>query len=146
MEQCSDIFKANEDADLLQTLRSAGQSGERNRVDEISVKFQEHAEQLQEVWHWTQTVSVILKPFFVRRTYKKTYIPWRLWSAQVWKETASITIETNSPAWLWQWFPAFRIESNCGATRYLTSRTLVAVISRVILLSPFFRRVNCYAT
>ena len=49
MEQCSDIFKSNEDADLLQTLRSAGQSGERNRVDEISVKFQEHAEQLQEV-------------------------------------------------------------------------------------------------
>ena len=49
MEQCSDIFRANEDADLLQTLRSAGQSGERNRVDEISVKFQEHAEQLQEV-------------------------------------------------------------------------------------------------
>ena len=68
MEQCSDIFKANEDADLLQTLRSAGQSGERNRVDEISVKFQEHVEQLQEVWHWTQTVSVILKPFFFRRT------------------------------------------------------------------------------
>ena len=49
MEHCSDLFKANEDADLLTALRTGGQSGERARVDEISVKFHEHAEQLTEV-------------------------------------------------------------------------------------------------
>ncbi len=49
MEQCSDIFKSNEDHDLLTVMKNAGLSGERPRVDEISVKFEEHTEQLQEV-------------------------------------------------------------------------------------------------
>ena len=49
MDQASEIFKVNEDHELLTALKIAGQSGQVERVDEISVKFEEHSEQLQEV-------------------------------------------------------------------------------------------------
>lgn len=49
MDQASDMFKSNEDHELLTTLKTAGMAGQRERVDELSVKFEEHSEQLQEV-------------------------------------------------------------------------------------------------
>jgi hypothetical protein len=49
MDQASDVFKTNEDHDLLMALKTAGLNSELNRVNEITVKFEEHSEQLQEV-------------------------------------------------------------------------------------------------
>ncbi|KAL5005886.1 hypothetical protein ScPMuIL_017044 [Solemya velum] len=49
MEQASELFKANEDHDLLNALRMAGVSGEVDRVGEVTVKFEEHTDQLEEV-------------------------------------------------------------------------------------------------
>ena len=49
MDQASEVFKTNEDHELLSFLKNAGMAGERGRVDEFSVKFNEHSEQLQEV-------------------------------------------------------------------------------------------------
>lgn len=49
MDQASDVFKLNEDHELLAALKSAGLSGLKERVDELSVKFEEHADQLMEV-------------------------------------------------------------------------------------------------
>ena len=52
MDQASDLFKTNEDHELLAGLKAAGLSGEAGAVDELSVKFEEHSEQLQEVGPW----------------------------------------------------------------------------------------------
>ena len=60
LDQASEVFKSNEDHELLTSLKAAGMSGERERVNELSVKFEEHSEQLQEVnqlkmmggWGW----------------------------------------------------------------------------------------------
>ena len=49
MDQASELFKSNEDHILLQSLRTSGIEGESNRVEELSVKFEEHIEQLEEV-------------------------------------------------------------------------------------------------
>ncbi|XP_064646308.1 alpha-catulin-like isoform X1 [Lineus longissimus] len=49
MDQASDVFKTNEDHDILMALKTAGLNGEVDRVNEITVKFEEHSEQLQEV-------------------------------------------------------------------------------------------------
>ena len=49
MDQASDLFKTNEDHELLAALKQAGLSGEPARVDELAVKFEEHSDQLQEV-------------------------------------------------------------------------------------------------
>ncbi|XP_060582034.1 alpha-catulin-like isoform X2 [Ruditapes philippinarum] len=49
MEQASELFKCNEDHMLLRSLQTAGISGEVGSVDELSVKFEEHIEQLEEV-------------------------------------------------------------------------------------------------
>ena len=49
MDQASELFKSNEDHVLLHSLRMAGIEGECNRVEELSVKFEEHIEQLEEV-------------------------------------------------------------------------------------------------
>ena len=49
MEQASEVFKTNEDHELLSALKTAGWNGEKERVDELSVKYEEHSEQLQEV-------------------------------------------------------------------------------------------------
>mgnify|MGYP000028244596 CR=1 FL=1 len=49
MEQASDLFKSNEDHILLHSLQTAGVSGEVGSVDELSVKFEEHVDQLEEV-------------------------------------------------------------------------------------------------
>ncbi|KAK2143373.1 hypothetical protein LSH36_848g00063 [Paralvinella palmiformis] len=49
MDQASDVFKTNEDHELLTALKNAGFQGERDRIAELSVKFEEHSEQLQEV-------------------------------------------------------------------------------------------------
>ncbi|KAL3854374.1 hypothetical protein ACJMK2_013646, partial [Sinanodonta woodiana] len=49
MDQASELFKTSEDHDLLKALKAAGLNGEMHTVEEISVKFEEHMEQLEEV-------------------------------------------------------------------------------------------------
>lgn len=49
MNQASELFKSNEDGDLLTSLRQFAAMGAVERVREISVKFDEHSEQIQEV-------------------------------------------------------------------------------------------------
>lgn len=49
MDQASELFKINEDHDLLKGLKLHGLAGRPDKVDELSVKFREHAEQLEEV-------------------------------------------------------------------------------------------------
>ncbi len=56
MDQASEVFKTNEDHSLLGNMKTAGFKGEKDRVDELAGKFEEHSEQLQEVggqwYHW----------------------------------------------------------------------------------------------
>jgi len=49
MDQAADVFKLNEDQALLSSLKAAGLGGQTDKVNELSVKFEEHSEQLQEV-------------------------------------------------------------------------------------------------
>ncbi|XP_013408473.1 alpha-catulin isoform X2 [Lingula anatina] len=49
MDQASEVFHSNEEQELFTALRNAGSNGEKGAVDEVSVKFEEHSEQLQEV-------------------------------------------------------------------------------------------------
>lgn len=49
MDQASELFKCNEDHVLLRNLQTAGIAGEVGSVDELSVKFEEHIDQLEEV-------------------------------------------------------------------------------------------------
>ncbi|XP_052829405.1 alpha-catulin isoform X1 [Octopus bimaculoides] len=49
MDQASELFKVNEDHDLLKGLKIHGLAGSPDKVDELSVKFREHSEQLEEV-------------------------------------------------------------------------------------------------
>ncbi|BFZ21985.1 hypothetical protein BsWGS_25024 [Bradybaena similaris] len=49
MSQASDLFRQNDDEGLLKSLRVAGVAGELDRVEELTVKFSEHQEQLEEV-------------------------------------------------------------------------------------------------
>jgi hypothetical protein len=58
MDQASELFKANEDHDLLKCLKLAGINGDVRKVEELSVKFEEHREQLEEVLKWT-TIYII---------------------------------------------------------------------------------------
>ena len=61
MDQASDVFKSNEDQDLIASLRTAGTGGQRERIDELAVKFQEHSEQIQEVSSFRYNVVNFLK-------------------------------------------------------------------------------------
>jgi len=49
LDQAADVFKLNEDQALLTSLKAAGVAGLTDKVNELSVKFEEHSEQLQEV-------------------------------------------------------------------------------------------------
>jgi len=49
MEQASELFRSSEDHALLRSLQTAGIAGEVGSVDELSVKFEEHIDQLEEV-------------------------------------------------------------------------------------------------
>lgn len=49
MDQASELFKANEDHEILKHLKAAGGSGDQQRVAEMAVKFEEHMQQLEEV-------------------------------------------------------------------------------------------------
>ncbi|XP_046556025.1 alpha-catulin-like [Haliotis rubra] len=49
MDQASELFKMNEDHELLQGLRIAGMNGDVDQVEELTIKFEEHQEQLEEV-------------------------------------------------------------------------------------------------
>ena len=49
MDQASELFKSNEDHEILKRLRAAGASGDQQRVTEMTVKFEEHMQQLEEV-------------------------------------------------------------------------------------------------
>ena len=55
MDQASEVFKTNEDHELLTSLKQAALQANKARVDELAQKFQEHSEQIQEV-------SVFAKP------------------------------------------------------------------------------------
>ncbi|KAI8738521.1 alpha-catulin [Biomphalaria glabrata] len=49
MSQASDLFRQNDDECLLKALKKSGLSGDFDRVEELTVKFSEHQEQLEEV-------------------------------------------------------------------------------------------------
>ena len=49
MDQASEVFKTNQDHELLAALKQAGGQGNEVKAREISQQFQEHAEQIQEV-------------------------------------------------------------------------------------------------
>ena len=49
MTQASDLFHQSADEGLLKALRMSGIQGQLDRVEELTVKFSEHQEQLQEV-------------------------------------------------------------------------------------------------
>ena len=49
LDQASEIFRSNDDQDLLANLKEAGVMGDLDKMEEHSVKFSEHSEQLQEV-------------------------------------------------------------------------------------------------
>ncbi|XP_048777527.1 alpha-catulin-like isoform X2 [Ostrea edulis] len=49
MDQASELFKANEDHEILKHLKAAGSSGDQQRVTEMTIKFEEHMQQLEEV-------------------------------------------------------------------------------------------------
>ena len=49
MDQASEVFKTNEDHELLTSLKQAALQANKARVDELAQKFQEHSEQIQEV-------------------------------------------------------------------------------------------------
>lgn len=49
MSQASDLFRQNDDEGLLKALRVSGLAGDLNHVEELTVKFSEHQEQLEEV-------------------------------------------------------------------------------------------------
>ncbi|XP_066263929.1 alpha-catulin-like isoform X1 [Branchiostoma lanceolatum] len=48
LDQASEIFKTNEDHDILSTLKMSGTQGDAGRVEEYCGKFAEHSEQLIE--------------------------------------------------------------------------------------------------
>ncbi|XP_071792052.1 alpha-catulin-like isoform X2 [Asterias amurensis] len=48
LDQASEIFRSNDDQDLLANLKEAGSLGDLDRMEEHSGKFSEHSEQLQE--------------------------------------------------------------------------------------------------
>lgn len=58
MDQASEVFKSNEDGELINALKAAGLAGQRERVDELSVKFEEHSEQVQEVCKLLRHIAV----------------------------------------------------------------------------------------
>ena len=49
LDQASEIFRCNDDQDLLASLKESGAAADLDRVEEHSLKFSEHSEQLQEV-------------------------------------------------------------------------------------------------
>jgi hypothetical protein len=49
MEQASELFRRNEDHELLASLRAAGQEGDIQHAEQLTVHFSEHQEQLEEV-------------------------------------------------------------------------------------------------
>ena len=49
MDQSSDVFKSSDDHQLLAALKTVGLGGDVVRVTELSAKFEEHSDQLQEV-------------------------------------------------------------------------------------------------
>lgn len=49
MEQASELFRRNEDHELLAGLRAAGLNGEVQQAEQLTIQFAEHQEQLEEV-------------------------------------------------------------------------------------------------
>ncbi|KAK2171063.1 hypothetical protein NP493_1106g00015 [Ridgeia piscesae] len=49
MDQSSDVFKSSDDHQLLTALKTVGLTGDIAHIAELSVKFEEHSDQLQEV-------------------------------------------------------------------------------------------------
>ena len=61
LDQASEIFRSNDDQDLLANLKEAGSLGDLDRMEEHSGKFSEHSEQLQEVGYSTPEQELLLK-------------------------------------------------------------------------------------
>ena len=57
MDQASDVFKTNADHELLTSFKQAGLQGNEANVSELAGKFQEHAEQIQEVMLYSITFN-----------------------------------------------------------------------------------------
>lgn len=66
MEQASELFRRNEDHELLSGLRAAGLNGEVQRAEQLTVHFAEHQEQLEEVvvCPCSTCLPLYLPPFF----------------------------------------------------------------------------------
>lgn len=65
MEQASELFRRNEDHELLSGLRAAGLGGEVQHAEQLTVQFAEHQEQLEEVgfsmmYQWVRIGSEIV--------------------------------------------------------------------------------------
>ena len=76
MDQASEVFKSNEDHELLTQLKTSGMNRESERVAELSVKFQEHSDQLQEVWKVSNGLALLI--YFLK--LKKSYIGISKWT------------------------------------------------------------------
>ncbi|ESO99195.1 hypothetical protein LOTGIDRAFT_141992 [Lottia gigantea] len=85
MEQASDLFKMNEDHELLRGLQRAGINGEVEYVDELTIKFDEHQEQIEEVCKLFRHMATT-EPLVITAEHNDTFIhsigPLTLYSAQ----------------------------------------------------------------
>ena len=63
MDQASEVFKTNEDHELLAALKQAGLQGNAAKVSELALTFEEHTEQIQEVG-WS-LLLLMPSPFIV---------------------------------------------------------------------------------
>lgn len=79
MEQASELFRRNEDHELLSGLRAAGLEGEVQHAEQLTVQFAEHQEQLEEVGLALALPSVVhflllrflsaVRPFLMQSLY-----------------------------------------------------------------------------
>ncbi|XP_050418268.1 alpha-catulin isoform X3 [Patella vulgata] len=85
MEQASDLFKMNEDHELLRGLQRAGINGEVEYVDELTIKFDEHQEQIEEVCKLFRHMATT-EPLIITAEHNDTFIhsigPLTLFAAQ----------------------------------------------------------------
>ncbi|PVD38027.1 hypothetical protein C0Q70_00634 [Pomacea canaliculata] len=85
MEQASELFRRNEDHELLSGLRAAGLNGEVQRAEQLTVHFAEHQEQLEEVCKLFRHMATS-EPLVITAEHNETFIhslgPMILYAAQ----------------------------------------------------------------
>nr|KAG5702399.1 hypothetical protein BaRGS_027486 [Batillaria attramentaria] len=85
MEQASELFRRNEDHELLTGLRGAGLSGEVQHAEQLTVQFAEHQEQLEEVCKLFRHMASS-EPLVITADHNETFIhslgPMILFAAQ----------------------------------------------------------------